>query len=58
MFQTDIIENFWASGLWQAIKYTGLGMLGIFIVTAIIILTIYVLGKATDIEPSKEGNEE
>lgn len=50
MFQTDIIENFWSSGLWQAIKYTGLGMLGIFIVTAIIILTIYVLGKATDFE--------
>ena len=50
MFQTDIIENFWSSGRWQAIKYTGLGMLGIFIVTAIIILTIYVLGKVTDFE--------
>ena len=50
MFQTDLIENFWSSGLWQAIKYTGLGMLGIFIVTAIIILTIYVLGKVTDFE--------
>ena len=32
------------------LKYMGLGMLGIFIVTAIIILTIYVLGKVTDFE--------
>ena len=57
MFQADIIENFWSSGLWQAIKYTGLGMLGIFIVTALIILTIYVLGKVTDIEINTEKEE-
>ena len=57
MFRTDIIENFWASGLWNAIKYTCLGMIGIFIVTSIIILTVYLLNKATNIEP-KENKED
>ena len=46
MFQTDIVENFWGSGLWNAIKYTGLGMVGIFVVVGIIILSVSLLNKA------------
>ena len=48
MFQTDIIDNFWTSGLWNAIKFTGLGMVGIFIVTGIIIAVIYALAHFTN----------
>ena len=48
MFQTDIVENFWGSGLWNAIKYTGLGMVGIFVVTGIIIGVIYTLAHFTN----------
>ena len=50
MFQTDIVENFWTSGLWSAIKYTGLGMVGIFVVTGIIIGVIYALSYFTNKE--------
>lgn len=57
MFQTDIIENFWGSGLWQAIKYTGLGMLGIFIVTGIIIGVIYALSYFTSAKPKSKSGE-
>ena len=56
MIQSDIFENFWASGLWNAIKYFGLGMIGIFIVTAIIILSVYLLNKATN--PETKNKEE
>lgn len=52
MFNTDFIENFWESGLWSAIKYTGLGMVGIFVVTGIIIGVIYALSYFTN----KENN--
>ena len=55
MFQTDIVENFWNSGLWNSIKYTGLGMLGIFIVTGIIIAVIYALSHFTNRESN--GND-
>ena len=51
MFQNDIINNFWQSGLWNAIKYTGLGMVGIFVVTGIIIGVIYALSYFTNREP-------
>jgi hypothetical protein len=51
MFNTDFIDNFWSSGLWNAIKYTGLGMLGIFIVTGLIIAVIYALAYFTNREP-------
>ena len=50
MFQNDIINNFWQSGLWNAIKYTGLGMVGIFVVTGIIIGVIYALSYFTNKE--------
>ena len=56
MFQTDIVENFWTSGLWNAIKYTGLGMLGIFIVTGIIITVIYALSHFTNPENKNNGD--
>ena len=52
MFNTDFIENFWTSGLWNAIKYTGLGMVGIFVVTGMIIGVIYALAYFTN----KESN--
>jgi len=60
MFQTDIINNFWASGLWQAIKYTALGMIGIFVVTGIIIAVVYALNHFTNVEhkPKATDNEE
>ena len=57
MFQKDIIEHFWSSGLWNAIKYTGLGMVGIFVVTGIIIGVIYALSYFTNREP-KANNED
>ena len=50
MFQNDIINNFWQSGLWNASKYTGLGMVGIFVVTGIIIGVIYALSYFTNKE--------
>jgi len=50
MFQNDIINNFWQSGLWNAIKYTGLGMVGIFVVTGIIIGVVYALSYFTNKE--------
>ena len=56
MFNTDFIENFWESGLWNAIKYTGLGLLGIFIVTGIIIMVIYLLAYFTNKEPKGDDD--
>ncbi len=58
MFRTDIIENFWASGLWSSIKYTGLGMIGIFVVTGIIIGVIYALGYFTNREERAKSSED
>lgn len=58
MFQTDITTDFWNSGLWQAIKYTGIGMLGIFIVTGIIISVVYALSYFTNREPKNDNEDE
>ena len=59
MFQTDIVENFWGSGLWNAIKHTRLGMVGIFVVTGIIIGVIYALSHFTnkDSNSAKESQD-
>jgi len=58
MFNTDFIENFWESGLWNAIKYTGLGMVGIFIVTGIIIGVIYALAHFTNLEKKADEKDQ
>ena len=57
MFNTDFIDNFWSSGLWNAIKYTGLGMVGIFVVTGIIILVIYLLSYFTNRDVESDDEE-
>ena len=57
MLYTDFLENFWESGLWNAIKYTGLGMVGIFIVTGLIILVIYLLSNLTNRESADTDEE-
>lgn len=48
----------WLSNLLEALKMMGLGMLGIFIVTGIIILVIYALNKVTNREAPKDNGEE
>ena len=58
MINRDFITDFWNSGLWSAIKYTGLGMLGIFIVTAIIIAVIYLLAYFTNREARVDNEKE
>ena len=49
--------NFNPSAFVENLKYMGLGMLGIFIVIGVIILSVVVLNKATAPKPEKKDQE-
>ena len=48
----------WEQNLYQALKILGIGILGIFLVTGIIILVVYALNKFTNIEKKFSESEE
>ena len=47
----------WEQNLYQALKILGIGILGIFLVTGIIILVVYALNKFTNIEKKSSESE-
>ncbi|MBO5671268.1 MAG: oxaloacetate decarboxylase [Clostridia bacterium] len=47
----------WEQNLYQALKILGIGILGIFLVTGIIILVVYALNKLTNIEKKSSESE-
>lgn len=50
----NLFENFNAMAFVDNLKYMGLGMLGIFIVIGVIVLSVVVLNKVTAAKPENK----
>lgn len=54
----DIGSEIWSKNIIEALKILGIGILGIFLVTGIIILVVYALNKFTNLEKKAPESEE
>ena len=53
----NLFENFSAMAFVENLKWMGLGMLGIFIVIGVIILSVNILNKVTAPKSEKKSDE-